>query len=256
MKKLILTAAIFFSLVGALSAGDEQPLDPNKLFYNANSLYEKREYEKALEEYKKILDMGIDSGCLYYNMGNSYFKMGKLGYAILYYEKAKRIMPQDNDLKSNLSYAKSLVGTSTVDIPRRNPVVTLVKTPFKDFSMNAIAICALIFYLIFIALQIAFIINPVLAKKLRLIYVVILIFFIVNLGALAIRYYDEAMQRRGVVIQRDVDCRYEPIDRSTTFYKLQEGDRVSILKTRDGWRQIKRIDGKAGWVRQEAVEEI
>ena len=70
----MLSPLLFFSLVGILLPQDEKPLDPNKLFYSANSLYEKREYEKALEEYNKILAMGIDSGPLYYNMGNSYFK--------------------------------------------------------------------------------------------------------------------------------------------------------------------------------------
>jgi tetratricopeptide (TPR) repeat protein len=256
MKKIILTAAVFLSLAGALFAESPMTLDPNKLFYSANSLYEKREYEKALAEYKKILDMGIDSGDLYYNMGNCYFKSGNLGRAILFYEKARRVMPQDADLKSNLDYAKSLVGTSTADIPRRNPVVTVIKAPFKDFSLNAIAVWALIIYLLFIALQIAFIINPVLAKKTRLLYAVILLFLAVNIGALAIRYYDEEILKRGVVVQKDVDCKYEPIDKSNSFYKLQEGDRVLIIKTREGWRQVRRIDGKIGWVRQESVEEI
>ena len=78
--------------------------------------------------------------------------MGKLGYAILYYAKARRLMPYDSDLKSNLNYARSLVGNSTADIPRKNPVVTFIKTPFRDFNFNAIAISALIMYLIFIAL--------------------------------------------------------------------------------------------------------
>lgn len=256
MKKLILTAIIFISLAGILSAEDGSLQDPNKLFYSANSLYEKRDYTKALEEYNKVLAMGIESGPLYYNVANCYFKSGKLGYAILYYEKARRIMPQDGDLKANLDYAKSLVASSALDIPRRNPIISLVKAPFKDFNLNAIALWTLIIYLIFVALQITGIVNPVIGKKTRLLYAAFLALLILNLGAFAVRYYDEAIVRRGVVVKKDVEAKYEPIDKSTTFYKLQEGNRVSILKTRDGWRQVRRIDGKAGWVSLDAVEEI
>ena len=78
----------------------------------------------------------------------------------------------------------------------------------------------------------------------------------VNLGAFAIRFYDEKILHRGIVVEKDVECKYEPIDKSTTFYRPQEGEFVAVVKTRDGWRQIKRIDGKVGWVKQEAVEEI
>ena len=256
MKRLILSAIILFSFAALSAAEEQKPIDPNKLFYSANSLYEKREYEKALDEYNEILESGIDSGPLYYNMGNTYFKMGKLGRAILYYAKARRLEPYDTDLKSNLNFARSLVATSTADVPRKNPVVTFIKAPFRDFNFNAIALSALALYLIFIALWIAGIINPIFWKKARLPFALISLLLIVNLGAFAIRYYDEKVLHHAIVVQKNIEAKYEPIDKSTTFYRLQEGEPVSVVKTREGWRQIKRIDGKIGWVRQEAVEEI
>ncbi|MFA6321615.1 MAG: SH3 domain-containing protein [Candidatus Omnitrophota bacterium] len=256
MKKIILIITVLLSIAGTAFSEELKPLDQNKLFYSANSFYEKRDYEKALNEYKKILDMGIESGALYYNIGNCYFKLGKLGYAILFYDKAERIIPQDGDLKSNLSYAMSLVGASSADAPRKNPIVSVIKAPFMDLNLNGIAIFALAIYIVFIVLQIAGIVNPVFAKKTRLLYIITFSFFVVSLGAFAIRYYDEDIVRRGVVVQRGVECRYEPIDKSNIFYKLQEGERVSVLKTRDGWRRVRRLDGKTGWVRQETVDEI
>lgn len=256
MKKSILTIIAFLFITAVAFCEEPKSLDQNKLFYSANSAYEKRDYEKALDEYKKILDMGIESGALYYNIGNCYFKMGKLGYAILFYDKAKRIIPQDGDLKSNLDYARSLVTSSSVDAPRKNPLVSLIKAPFMDLNLNGIAIFALILYLIFIMLQITGIVNPMFAKKMRLVYAAVFLFFVISLVALAIRYYDEDIVKRGVVVQKNIECKYEPIDKSNIFYKLQEGEKVLVLKTRDGWRQVRRLDGKTGWVRQEAVGEI
>jgi tetratricopeptide (TPR) repeat protein len=256
MKKLILAIAVIVSLTGIVRAESEKPPDPGKLFYAANALYEKRDYTKALEEYSKILELKVDSGYLYYNIGNCYFKLNKLGYAILFYEKARRLIPQDGDLKANLKYAQSLIAASMIDMPRKNPFITLIKAPFKDFSLNAIAVSTLIAFLLLIMLQISIIVNPVLIKKTGILYAVLLALLLISFGAFAIRYYDEEVLRRGIVVQKGAECKYEPIDSSTTFYRLQEGNEVSVIKTRDGWRQIKRIDGKVGWVRQPAVEEI
>ena len=165
-------------------------------------------------------------------------------------------MPYDGDLKTNLAYARSLVGTSTTDAPPKNPVVTFIKTLFRDFNFNAIAVFALLIYLSFIALQIAGIFDPVLAKRTRAVSVVVFLIFAVSAGGFAIRYYDAAVLKHGVVVKNNLECRYEPIDKSTIYYKLQEGDEVLVLKTRNLWRQVRRSDGKIGWVNAAGVEEI
>jgi len=258
MRKFILSAILLLVLSGTACPESEQnaAADPNKLFYSANALYEKREYTKALDEYRKIPDVGVDSAHLYYNMANSCFKLGKLGYAILYYEKAKRIMPQDSDLKQNLEYARSLVSGPSYQVPQKKFVISLIKAPFKEFNLNTLTIVMLAAYLLLFLFQTFSVLNPIVAKKVRILHVMAVIIFLMSLGAFAIRYYDEEFLRRGVVVAKNAECRYEPIDKSTVFYKLQEGDDVLISKTRDGWTQIKRGDGKIGWVNADAVGEI
>jgi len=250
---ILLTAVVF--LAGYCLADQGKP-DPSQLFYNGNSFYEKRDYDKAVEDYTKILDMGIESPSLYYNIGNSYFKLGKIGYAILYYERAKRLMPQDADMESNLAYAKSLVGNPSFQMPEPKIAVSLIKKPFEDFNLNAIAISAFALYIVVVLMLSVFMINSYIAKKMRIIFAVVVVMFLASLSAFAIRFYDEELLARGVVVQKNVECKYEPIDKSITFYKLQEGDQVVVLKTRSGWTQIERPDGKIGWVAKDAVEEI
>src|SRR3990167_1378321 len=107
-------ATVFaFMLITACAIGyceEEKAKEPQALFYTANNDYAARDYAKALAAYNSILNMDLENGALYYNMANSLFKMGKLGYAILFYEKARQLMPQDGDLKSNLSYARLRLG--------------------------------------------------------------------------------------------------------------------------------------------------
>lgn len=257
MKKILISImTVFVFALPAFAQEGQKKEDPNKLFYVGNSLYEKRDYPKAIEEYLKVRDLGLESGNLYYNLGNSYFKLGKIGYAILNYERARRIMPQDKDLKANLDYAKSLVGTSSFEAPPKNAIVSAIKVPFKDFNLNTLAAFALFLYLIVIGFAAFFIVNPFFAKKLWFILFICIVIFSVNMAAFGIRYYDEVILKRGIIVQKEADCKYEPIDKSTTFYKLQEGDEVIVLQTHDDWSQIRRLDGKIAWLRKEAVEEI
>ncbi|MFH0764684.1 MAG: tetratricopeptide repeat protein [Candidatus Omnitrophota bacterium] len=257
MKKIFLITCAMINLTAvSLFCDDQKKGDPNQLFYNANSLYEKRDYEKAAAEYLKILDFGIENPGLYYNIGNTYFKLGRVGRAILFYERAKRLSPQDADLKSNLAYARSFVGSSSSGAEGRSMAAKFIAKAFEDFNLNAIAIAALVIYLIVIGLQVLFLFNNLLAKRVMALYIAVLAIFIVSVSAFGLRFYSEEVLRHGVVVAKEADCKYEPIDKAMTYYKLQEGDEVTILNTRSGWSQIERPDGKIGWVVADSVEEI
>lgn len=252
---VIILSAVLVLFVIALSSAEEKKADPYQLFYAANHSYELRDYMRAVEGYVAILEMALESGSLYYNIGNGFLKMGKLGHAILCYEKAKRLIPHDSDLKANLSYARSLV-ENVNDGAGRNFIVKLINRIFEDYSLRAVTFSATILYLILIALISVFIIKPFFARRFRILLFIVIALFVLNLLAFAIRYFDERILKHGIVIQGKVECKYEPIEKSTTYYTLYEGGDVLVLKTRNGWRQIKRPDGKIGWVKKETVEEI
>lgn len=254
-KKKYILIAIFSVLCLNLAAAEEASNDPNRLFYKGSSFYEKREYDKAIEEYQKILDEGIETGPVYYNMGNACFKTGKTGYAILYYKKAVRLMPADSDLKSNLSYAQSLTEDSSLQPQAMNKIAWLVRIPFKEFTLNGVARILIALYLLIVVLIIGGMINPDFKRRATFVFYPFLVLFLLALAGFSVRYYHEEVLTRGIVVVKDAECKYEPIDKSTTYFTLKEGQEVLILKTRNGWRRIKRLDGKLGWVRSDAVEE-
>jgi tetratricopeptide (TPR) repeat protein len=234
----------------------EDSQDPRSLFYKANSLYEQREYEKASDEYAKILNIDAESGPLYFNIGNTFFKMGKIGYAILAYKKAQRLMPGDSDLKSNLAYAESLTEDSALQALPQNRITWLFKFPFREYSLNTVSIILIVLYLMLIALFLIGIINPVFKRRMTILFYPVLIGFLLTLGAFSIRYYDEEILNHGVVVAKEAECKYEPIDKSNNYFTLKEGQEVLVLNTRNGWRRIRRLDGKLAWVKSDAVEGI
>ena len=58
--------------------------------------------------FKQILKHGIESGNVYYNIGNCYFKSHNYGHAMLYYKKAKKFIPHDKDLNNNIELINRL----------------------------------------------------------------------------------------------------------------------------------------------------
>ncbi|MBN1526230.1 MAG: hypothetical protein JW919_01415 [Candidatus Omnitrophica bacterium] len=249
-------AVAFLTVAMWSSCAAAQVTEAQKLFYEANSYYAKGDYAKAAEAYLKILETKLESGNIYYNIGNSFFKLHKLGYAILCYEKARRLMPGDSDLKSNLEYARSLVERMPYEPRLRDIALRAVGRSFAWLNLNDFAVFTAVFYLFAAALTALFVWNRLLARKFLVLYIAFMAVFLFTLASFTLRYIYERVVKHGVVLQKEVACAYEPIDKSATHYTLREGDKVVIMKTREGWRQIKRRDGKAGWVKKEAVEAI
>jgi tetratricopeptide (TPR) repeat protein len=250
---------VLFILIAPAAPGyceGEKALDPQQAFYTANTFYAERNYSKALEAYQSILNAGLENGALYYNMGNCCFKMGKLGHAVLYYNKARKLFPNDSDLASNLSYAKQQLGNPGIEPTSLNIVSRMIGRPYSGLNLNALSVLSLAVYIFVAAMSCLLVARPFLWKKLGALYIIAMIFFAANISAFALRYYDEEILKRGVVVQKTVEAKYEPIDKSTTYYNLPEGGDVFILATRDGWRQVRRPDGKIAWVPRGSVEEV
>ena len=159
---IALTIIVCFVACPALSQ-DAKRDDPNQLFYTGNHYYQARDYIKAVEEYVKLLDMGIENGNLYYNIGNGFLKLGKVGYAILCYEKARRLIPHDSDLKANLVYARSLIDEVQAEDTHKNIIVRLIRKMCSDLSLRSIAKLTIALYLALILLLAFFIFNPVIS---------------------------------------------------------------------------------------------
>ena len=64
---------------------------------------------------------------MYYNLGNSYYKLNKVGPTIYYYEKALKLNPLNDDVKNNLVFAKRLALDNIEELP---------KTIFQKFNKN------------------------------------------------------------------------------------------------------------------------
>ena len=69
----------------------------------ANDLYENNKFQQAADSYESLIKRGLNNGYLYYNLGNTYIRLGKIGPAILNYMNAQKLIPRNENLQANLN---------------------------------------------------------------------------------------------------------------------------------------------------------
>ena len=99
---VVSTAVVLLLVVGSVHAAEPPPVSPQTTFFHANALYKDGQYTAAASDYEQLRNAGLESGNLYFNLGNAYFKAGQRGKAILNYERAHRLLPSDPDVEANL----------------------------------------------------------------------------------------------------------------------------------------------------------
>jgi len=253
MKTIKLSRSIIpFVLFLLFSSGTGFPFTTPDLsaFYQAKAYYEHADYDEAIKLYNSILETGVESGNLYFNLGNCYFKKGELGMAILNYEKARRLIPWDKDLESNYEYALSLTKAPATASPK-NPFAKAINILFERFTIDGLTILLSVLYILFLAGILSGIFFRPFKKYSIGALIFIGLFFIVAL--VGIEEKIALLNKEGIIISEQVDAKFEPIDKATTHFTLYEGAKVKVLESRSDWCKVKRADGKSGWVQRKAV---
>lgn len=250
--KIIIVIIIFLAISTRQTDCDELGL-ANSLFYQGNASYSQEDYKEAIVEYEKALDSGYESGPLYYNLGNAYFKSEALGKAILNYLRAERLMPNDADLKSNLNYAKSLIINGAAE-PERNWLARIFYNIEDAFSLDgSLLFCAILYY-ISALIMIASIILKSARKKLLYISSLPLVLLILFSAVFLAKFNKTIVQKEAVVTAKSADVKFEPFQDATTFFVLSEGESAVIIAEKEGWVKARCLDGKQGWLKRQAME--
>ena len=88
------------------------PPEHLQTFQNAQSAFDSGDYRQSAALYEKLLDQGVRSGAIYYNLGNAWAKADEPVRAVTAYYLAKRHIPGDPHLNANLrAVLKSNGGT-------------------------------------------------------------------------------------------------------------------------------------------------
>ncbi|PID28186.1 MAG: hypothetical protein CSB55_05870 [Candidatus Cloacimonadota bacterium] len=243
MKKIIIIFVILIISLQA-SAGRNETI-----IANAEEAYENRKFDVALTEYTKLLNDNVINSDLFYNIGNCYFRLDKLGLAVLYYKKSLLLDPGNESAFKNLSLALSMTKDKQ-SVESSDFISKVAKNIFGMLSLNILAVIILI--LIFLAVLN---VNLMLLKyrnrekTVPVFWLFITLTFLIVFIFLAYAKNDYIYNsKQGVAIGSVIAGFSGPGEEFTRVFTIHEGMMFTIMKTEDDWSQIKLENGIGGWI--------
>lgn len=227
------------------------------IFNSANQNYKTGNFEFAASEYEKLISQGYEGTSLFYNLGNSYYRLGKLGKAILNYEKALKLSPGDEDVLHNLAF----VNLKTVDKIETLPKFFLFQwweNLLGLFTVNGWSYFLLgLFLLILTCVVVYFFIKKIEYQKAAFLTGLFLsLIFLFTASILTINLNREMNWKFGIVMTTKLTAKTSPDYQSKDYFLIHEGLKVKIEDELQNWYKIKLPDGKIGWVIKGELEII
>ena len=250
-KIAVLIAAMLLTAFHAYSQS------PDQLAAQAAKEYNSMHYPAAIKLYNNIVDEGYESYALYYNLGNAYFRNNETTLAILYYEKALKLSPNNEDIKHNIEVINNKLTDKVEKIPD-----LFYKRWWKHLIniMDIDALAALnIIFLTLALLLIAFYIavpNLIIRKFSFWSGVTLLLFFSIGVIAASQRNHYLANNHEAIVFAPTVNIKSSPDENSKDIFVLHEGTKVTLMDVVSDWQEIRISNGSVGWIKASDIKKI
>jgi tetratricopeptide (TPR) repeat protein len=223
----------------------------NDLLLKAEKAYDSKKYKEAIEQYESLLKDGFQSYELHYNLGNAYYRDNQIGRAIYNYEIARKLEPNDEDVKINLS--KACAKTIDKIDSKENFFISSVKSNIlSSFTTRTwawltiyclIALC--VFFYLFMSANSKPIKRTSFIMAMLFLFVFIIIYFL-GYSALTAK----SNNKFAIILNRESKIYNEPTLTATSKFVLHEGTKIRLVEGNGDWVLIKLDNGNEGWVKK------
>jgi tetratricopeptide (TPR) repeat protein len=252
MKKQLLLLLVLMANF-SLSATPAQDL-----VISASEAYKKNDFSKAILLYQQVInEYELQAPEVYFNLGNAYFKVTDYPSAILYYERAAKLAPADEDIQFNLNLANQ----KTEDRIEAIPEMFYIRWFQAIRNMGDQDFWAIVFLLLFsisIALFILFIQTTSSSKKKLGFYGFIGVFTLsLIVFSLAMSMHTkQTNHHEAIVFSGSVSVKSSPVESGTGLFVIHAGTKVKITDELGDWLRIRIADGNEGWILASDLERI
>jgi tetratricopeptide (TPR) repeat protein len=243
-------------LIAFLAIPTRSPAAPvNYWFDRANAFYEQQACDSAAHYYEKILESGTTNSAVYFNLGNSYFRINKVGLALLNYEKARQLSPDDPDILANIKFANSAI-IDRLPAPEHSFIGavmvrlhTIVPLKTQLWLLFALLLCLSVLFAAFLYVS--------QNARLWIIYCSTILFLLaVSLGiSVGIKIYNKEQVPYAIVLTPSLDAKNQP-NGNKVLFTVHEGTKFRIRKTLNDWALVSLPTGVSGWVQTSSLGKI
>jgi tetratricopeptide (TPR) repeat protein len=233
---------VLFSMLAAWTA---RGADTSQ-FDNANRLYEAGKFADAKDAYQQMIRSGPLSANLYYNLGNTEWKLGNGGEATADYERALMLEPSHPEATANLQFVREQTGAKTATLQWWQTALAALNANNASILLSLCGWMTL-FCIAVIAIKPGPHAGTAAALTLSL------------LGAAyagGSLWQSNALASRAIVIEKSVQGRQAPADVAPIADTLPAGSEVLAPEERGPWTYCTLPDGTRAWIPSEALERV
>ena len=222
--------------------------DVSSLWTAGNEAFAAGQWQNALNYYQTIEGENLESAELYYNIGNTYFKLDDIAHAILYYEKALKLDPAYGDAAHNLDIVRQMTLDRVDEVPEFI-LVSWFRKLRESFSANTWAWITLGLLLV-VGILITLYRNVSSSTLSKVSFILSCVVFV-----LAIFTFIFSLQQKRAVTRQDsaivtvpvCSVKSSPAEGGNTVFVLHEGTKVRLLDNVGEFSKIEIADGRQGW---------
>lgn len=252
MKSFIYIAVLFTQILFAQSKTDAK-----KIFEQGNDLYQKEQFEQAAAKYEEVLDLGLVSDEVYFNLGNCYYKLNKVALSIYNFEKAKQLNPTCSSVENNLNFSQKLAVDEFEVVPRAG-LDKLVFDTTSIFHYNTWASIGVgLAFLFLMSFAGYYFSNYTFTKRLffsGMIFLLAVLVAVLLSASFQKKYRDS--NKAAIVFETVTSLHSEPKANSPEITPIHEGAKVLIVEDVNGWNKVVLPNGVQGWLPKTALRKI
>jgi tetratricopeptide (TPR) repeat protein len=246
---------VLILLILFLSGSTAHCINIDSLFMESSAYYENKAYDNALVGYLELESKNVESPTLFFNIGNCYFKNGRIGYAILYYLRAKKLAPFDEDINANLDFARQFMPTRLEGI-QINPVKAFLDMVVQPFTLNSMAWISSIVFIGFILLLAAIIYLQIGTLVNKVIVYCLLVLVLVSSGLTTYKYRTEFLTKKGVIVADETRVYSGPGEDNDVEFVGGFGIIFTMEKSSGDYYLVIFENQRKGWIKKSDVEII
>ena len=251
LNRIFLTIATALLLMATASVAAEKcaGIETGTKAYNEN------DFERAIDEWRTCVDEGVVNADLYYNLGNAYYRSGKLGFAIFYYKSALRLHPSDDDIQHNLKFAQAMTRDKVDEDEEENPILSAFFKAHHALSLKAqlFTLLGIFWVIVFVGIGRRLLVGEK-SKNVctGVIFALSCVFCVIGASA-GYKIFVTETDITGVVTAKDADVMSAPNDKSQTLNTLSEGTSFEVISEQPPFVEIRLGEKVRGFVKLSEV---
>ncbi len=251
MRKYIILLIICLLSISIYSLSNEENLK-----HQASESYKNNDFDTALRMYSELESSIGQNPDILYNIGNCYFRLNRIGLAILYYKKALLINSSHQLAQKNLNFALKFT-IDKQDFDNQNFLSNIVSRVYHSLSLNFLSIICLVFLLLLVVIIHRLLRgNPEYVHTVQLIFIVLIFINLLFISWTGIRFYHYKNNNTAVILSSEVSAYSGPGEKYTKLFTIHEGLIVKINKQDNAWSLLSLDNGLSGWVRSSTYKMV